>query len=521
MMNASVAETTWGTKLISDSLVDWFKSENVGTSLIKSELHAFLGEEIREWEPEIVIVVERRGTAILRALKEEFADFSSNVPWENVISSRVLDQLPPNYFSDKRILIFDDLKRRGSQVNKVLTALSKLDPSNNLRKNVRVAVFAMHEDASSDQAFPDFGVTHYWRYRGLTDSAYRNKRLEIIAMLQTCGSLMLDTEHIEVRMRLKGTFPQLLEALARKATVIPFHSLGYRQNITILYEDDDPAHVLPMSRLPPGTETDGIVRKCRIVERGNDEFAIIPICYPIVHDSDCLWPKGKFDAELLGRSASIRKSRSRFYGAALFSSLAVLEWTLKSVYAAGDRLADIWLPTGNLKQTSRAYNLRHLHVMYPTLDLEKLNLEIAKVASRAEHEGRQVHRRVVEITPPIEISDLELRKNAWALLQVIRRELDNIIQEERLMDPNWEPPYPFGLTPNQVFALGARFNWPKVETSALFDVLIDDGYLVTEVASNVNRSKQRRDFRVFLPGDEMVSELVRLYTSQRGLPDGF
>lgn len=521
-MNALIAETTWGSKLISEPLVSLSESNNTSASLIKAELHAFLTEEIRDWQPHLLIVVERRGTAILRALKENSTEFSSQVPWENVISSRVLNQFPPSYFADKRILIFDDLKRRGSQVNKVLKALKRFYSPKALRQNVRVAVFAMHEDAFSAHALPDFGVQHNWRYRGLTDSAYRNKRLEIIAMLQACGSLMLDTEHIEVRMRLKGTFAQLLEALARKARVIPFHSLGYRQNVTILYDDNDPAHVLPLSRLPLGTETGGIVRKCRIVERGNDEFAIIPICYPIVYVTASLWPTKPLDAQLLGASTSIRASFSRFYGTALLSSLAILEWALKSIHAAGDGLAEIWLPTTTIGHSrSRAYDLRHLHVMYPTLDLARLNTEIAKVAANAEHVGRQVQRRAVKTTKPLEISDPELRSNAWALLQVVRRELDNIAQEERLIDPNWKQPQPFGLTPNQIFALGARFGWPKVETSALFDVLIDDGHLVTEVGSDNDLSEDRHDFRVFLPGDEMVSELVRLYTNQRGLPDGF
>lgn len=513
-------DTTWGPRLFTHSRMSRSKSLRY-TSDIKTELFDFLSDEIREWQPAIVIVVERRGTAILRAIKEA-RECILGISWGHVISSRVIDQLPPAYFANKRILIFDDLKQHGSQVHTVLKALMDLAAKIDLQKDIRVAVFAMHEEASSASAYPTFGVRHSWRYRGLTTAAYRKMRLDIIEMLQACGSLMLDTEHVEIRMRLNGTFPQLLNALTRKATVIPFRSLGMRQNVTVLYADNDPAHALPVDRLPLGIRTTGIVKKCRVIERSSNEFAMIPICYPIVPTFTKGWPTAQADIDLLGASILTKSSRAKFYGTALFAALAILEWTLKSLYAAEDGLVTIYLPTSSTpSKGSRGYGLDHLHVMYPTLELTKLNSELGKIAARAEHEGRQLRRRPIPHQPPLEIPENDLRKNAWALLQVIRYELDCKEQEERLVDPNWERPHPFGLTANEIFTIGDRFGWPKVETSAMFDVLIDDGQLVTEVDTQYNCSGTQYSVRVFYPDGEMVSELIRLYTNQRGLPNGF
>ena len=98
---------------------------------------------------------------------------------------------------------------------------------------------------------------------------------------------------------------------------------------------------------------------------------------------------------------------------------------------------------------------------------------------------------------------------------------DERIHEERLLDPDWIVPVPFGLTAEEIFAIGVQqFGWSEVEISTLFDVLIDDGYLVTEVATLTDDAGDEWLARVFFPDGEAVSELVRRFSLQRGLPDG-
>jgi hypothetical protein len=156
--------------------------------------------------------------------------------------------------------------------------------------------------------------------------------------------------------------------------------------------------------------------------------------------------------------------------------------------------------------------------MYPTVDIAALSKQVSIVDKRALEGGAKLRGHPVETSPQMEVPSAELRRRAWQLLQVIRVELDQRIAEERLFDAHWRVPDPFGLNAREIFNLGDRFGWPRVVTSALFDILIDDGHLVTDVAFD---SRKQCWERVYEPDGEMVSELVRLYTTQRGLPNGF
>jgi hypothetical protein len=447
---------------------------------------------------------------------KESKTYCLNVPWTNVISSSVIEQVPGEFYPGMPILIFDDMKRRGSHISRVLKKLVKMDPTKGLLGGVRVAVFAMHEDASTGSEDSGSGVAHTWFYRGLSTPAYRNIRLSILSMLQNAGSLMLDTEHLEVRVRLKRPFPAFLEALGRRADVIPFHSLGGRRNVAVVFRDDDTAHVFPENLLPIDARTTDIVKKCRIIERGQDEYSIIPICYPSLPKELPEWPKAPI--EIFGNIVT-SSGEATFYSTALVAALHVLEWTLKALYAAGEGLVDVILPIPEHSESdSKACSLNHLRVMYPTVDLDALSKLVAMVNKKALQEGAKLRRHHVQPSRPIELPSAELRRRAWQLLQVVRAKLDQQIAEKRLFDAQWPVPHPFGLNAREIFDLADRFGWPRVVTSALFDILIDDGHLVTCVDFNLSEQCWER---VFEPDGEMVSELVRLYTTQRGLPSGF
>jgi hypothetical protein len=455
----------------------------------------------------------------MRALKESSKHLKWS--WQNVVSSRVLRQHSADYYRNNRILIFDDMMTGGSHVREVFEALLAIDPSGEVLRDVRVAVFAKHEDAVSPSTRIRPGVTEASFYRALTTPAYRNKRLAIVSMLQSAGSLMLDTEHIEVRIRVKGTFPEFLAALGRKAHVITFQSGGGRRNVTVLYDDADPAHELDRKTLPEHAITSGIVKKCRVVERAGDEFALIPMCYPSTPDGATDWRASAAYAELLGDPTK-QSGEARFYGTALLSALSVLQWALKGIYAAGQGVAAVYLPGMAAEDNpSEGFTLNHLRVMYPTLDLERLIDAIGVIDAEAAREGSSVRGRSLSPLSQTDSSSGNLRQNAWTLLQVIRHVLDNRIQEQKLYDPLWRRPHPFGLTADEVFALGDQFGWQRARTSALFDMLIDDCHLVTHVMKSADQDGICRWKRVFEPDGEMVSDLVRMYSVQRGLPHGF
>jgi hypothetical protein len=515
-MTLTPTETTWGTPLVAPSRP---RNIPVYTRSIGEELYSFVADEIQTWRPTLIIVVERRGTAVLRALKE--ASRHLMWPWLDVVSSRVLQQHSAGYYLNKRILIFDDMMMGGSHVKEVFEALSAIDPSGAIFQNVRVAVFARHEGAVSPPPYMRPGVTEASFYRALTTPAYRNKRLAIVSMLQSAGSLMLDTEHIEVRVRVNGTFPAFLAALGRKAHVITFQSGGGRRNVTVLYDDADPAHELDRKTLPEHAITSGIVKKCRVVERAGDEFAIIPMCYPSTPDDSTDWRDPTAYVDLLGDPTK-QSGEARFYGTALLSALSVLRWALKGLYAAGQKVATVYLPEMSAEDNpADGFTLNHLKVMYPTLNLERLIDAIGAIDAEAAREGSAVHDRHVLPLTQTDSSSGNLRQDAWTLLQMIRHVLDKRIQEEKLFDPHWKRPHPFGLTADEVFVSGNQFGWQRAKTSALFDMLIDDCHLVTHVMKSSDRDGICRWKRVFEPDGEMVSDLVRLYSIQRGLPDGF
>lgn len=520
-MNSSVLDTTWGPPVVEALPLSSGSPFRRISDSTKSELDYFLTEEIRDWHPDLLVVVERRGTAILRALLDS-PKCSLKWPWSQVISSRVLDQQLPEFYRGKRILIFDDMKRRGSHIHRVLQKLSEFESGASVLANTRVAVFAMHEDATNGSACDDFGVEHRWYLRGLTTEAYRNKRLQIIGMLQESGSLMLDTEHIEIRVRLKGSLPEFVDALRRRANVVAFRSLAGRHNLTVFYDDRDEAHALPEGQLPPGSQLTGIVKKCRVIERGGNEFAVLPISYPSIPDADPMWQMNAEDLALFGEGAQ-RTPFGAFYATALLAGLSVLEWVLKSVYAAGGDVASVFLPGVSRSEASfGAYSLEHLRVMYPTLSLERLQERLVLADARAAQQGAALRRRSASKGAFEQPDQPTMDSDAWHLLQLIRFSLDETICEERTYDPDWTVPTPFGLSAKDVFRLGERLGFKPWYTSSLFDLLIDNGHLVTHIAPRRRDTDRKLMWtRVFEPDGEMVSDLVRIYTSQHGLPRGF
>jgi hypothetical protein len=78
-----------------------------------------------------------------------------------------------------------------------------------------------------------------------------------------------------------------------------------------------------------------------------------------------------------------------------------------------------------------------------------------------------------------------------------------------------------GLRASEIFALGRQFGWEPARISTLFDILIDDAKIVTRVQRTMDENGWQRWTRTFKPDGEVVSDLLRRYTAQWGLPHGF
>jgi hypothetical protein len=165
------------------------------------------------------------------------------------------------------------------------------------------------------------------------------------------------------------------------------------------------------------------------------------------------------------------------------------------------------------------YRLDHLRVMYPTLDIDQLVDRVAEVDRTAQSEGSKLRGRKFEIAPYRTISDARLRMDAMKLLQVIAKSVDDRHAEDLLFDPSCDKRA--GLGTNDIFRLGERLGFEGPYVSALFDVLIDDGSLVTRVEEVAEDDGVKRVVRTFKPDGEAVSGLVRRFSIQWGLPRGF
>lgn len=519
MVSVEAEDIIWGISRKEDSLLDSsVLSEDIDVP-IEQELLTFLCEQIKKFSPDRIIVVERKGTAILRALKD-LDNHSLDWPWEKVISSAVIEQAPDHFFKDCRILIFDDMLRTGWHIwNELIGKLKKRKFWNSIKGKIFIASFAIH---SQYKEVANEGFPHAWFYRNLDSKGYNYLRNRIVSMLQKAGSLMLDTEHIEVRVQVKCDVRTFFETLARKAKMINFHSSGNRLNATIYYSDD-PLYSLPHDILPPDSKTERIVKKCRIIRRKGNEFAIIPLCYPSTPATlDSSWPPSEKQKEILC-SPDLETPEGRFYDVALLSAVEVLKWVLTDLFTLAPEKYRLELPSPSCAEEPMkgdSYTLSHLKVMYPSLNIEKLTKYIHMKADEARTKAVKLRSRKLSRENIEPLTDEQLKGWAIRLCELIRNALDEKIAIDFLEGMS-DKPHPYGMTAEEIFRLGKSMGLPDQVTSILFDILIDNAYLVTHVQILQDDKGVTRAVRTFEPDGEVVSDRIRKYSLMWGLSNEF
>lgn len=515
MTPVDVENTIWGLPKINSAVSRQVPSSDDMEVPIEKELLTFLSDLIKKFKPELIIVVERKGTAILRALKE-LGDKPLDWPWDKVISSHVLGRASDDFFIGKRILIFDDMVRTGFHLESVIEELKQRPFWDSIEDKVFTATFAIHESLQNDGSirYPDA-----WFYRNLNSNGYNQLRNEIVNMLQRVGSLMLDTEHIEVRIQVKCDVRTFFETLSRKAQVISFHSSNDRLNATVYYPND-PLYLLPQTLLPQDSNENDIVKKCRVIRRSGTEFAFIPLCYPSIAVENSLWPSNVKFQDILGPLRS-ESQAGRFYDVALLAAVEVLKWILTDLFTLSPECYQLILPAFPSKTKASGgrdeYTLSHLRVMYPSLNIEKLTEYIHIKAEEAREKATKLRSRKLSYGCLEPFPDEQLRDWAINLCQLVRQELDEREASTFLIGTN-KRCHPCGLTAKEIFAIGKKINIPEHAISVLFDLLIDNAYLVTHVEIQKDGDHKERIVRTFEPDGEVVSERIRKYTLMWGLP---
>nr|AUN37029.1 hypothetical protein [uncultured bacterium] len=494
-----------------------YRKRRPANAPIEHRILTFLSREIAAFAPDMIIVHERKGTAILRALIES-ENARLDWAWDKVISSASLDHSQVLRLAGKRILVFDDMLRTGKHVTEIIQELNLVHGDSEQTSLVHICVFAAHEDSP-------FGVgkiNKNWSfsafYSGLTTAAYTEIRGQIVDLLQRSGSLMLDTEHIEVRFRLKGSISRLVDCLRRRAEVIVFSAEANRTNLTIYYDNTD-AHRIDESIFPPGTDCQGIVKKCRIVQRQTDEFAIIPLCLPTLQESvqGSLWPTSDADRSLFSNYNVTQSPQTAFYSSALLASFYPLRWILRDMYAGESDLFELSLPKQSHLPGQQGYGLEHLQVMYPYVDVAMLTERIISVEQQARSEGKGLRGVRRNPRPHTETpTDDTLRRHAVTMLQLLSIKLDEYrLHREFALG---KEAYPSGLTLPQIFRMvKERLAVSDHEVSALFDILIDGAKLVTRVERVSAIDGKLRIERTFKPDGEIIEQAVREFTTQFGV----
>lgn len=498
-------------------------AESTQASVLHRQLQYFVQNQISTFSPDITIAVERKGTAIMRALKEKKPNILEWPAWSQIVSSHALENLPRDYFDSKKILIFDDMMHTGFHVKEILSVLTEKFGVRIDDNTVRVAVFAEHEKCPKIFLADGTAVSTSRFCHSLSTKDYRIVRDNIVAFLQQQGSLLLDTEHIEIRLRHEGSINGLLTALGRTGRTVVFHSGGNRRNITVFYDDDD-RHDLPRGLLPTDSETTGIVKKCRFVERAPHTYAIIPICYPAIPFcenplTDQHWPSDPAAASILGEFDH-ESPKGRFYATGLLAALEVLGWVIRDLSAGLISENSLQLPLVEANHPeSDNYDLEHLLSMYPGLNIEALTKKVFDI-QRAEWKNG-AERRSINFRPnlPLMVSDDELQHDALHLLQLIRYRIDSRLAEMSRDGHDHESHHPFGLLTSEIFKMARELGIKEdVRISSLFDILIDGAALVTHSEMRIDSKGQNKMYRTFEPDGEVISDQIRKYTMQWGLP---
>ncbi len=492
---------------MSDAVADVF-FPSVSSTLL--QLRDFLGDQVERFQPDLVLVVERKGTAVYRAVLER--DPSALPGWERVISTSALSALPDSELRGRRLLIFDDMLRQGNEIRKVLDQLMTREVTDSSLSNVHVAAFATHEDAGTGRQFGQSTFPHAVFHRNLSHDAYRSIRSQVVSALQEAGSLMLDTEHIELRVEQRAPLSDIARALSRSGTVVAFQSAGSRTNITVYYDDQTAADPKPY---PPGTRLRAVVRKCRLVERSPGEFALIPIYLPDVPKEWGSWSPLGEDVPIFGPSLlSDSDVEDRFQAVALRASLEPLALAVRDLFAAGPGVVGFDLPQKPAAGASTAgYDLSHLHVVYPALDLGAVHARVTKRFSQAKANGSRLARKKWPGGVFVAPEHGDLRETATALLQRIAALCDTRAAERQNGGVRLDTA---GLRLGEVMAAGETAGIAPHYVSACLDFLIDEAMLITDVEL-LEQDGAGHSVRTYRPDGEVASEQVRDFTRRHGL----
>lgn len=448
---------------------------------IGQQLYDFIDNLLRKEEVGLVVCSERKATAIMRALMED-ADKPLDWTWDRVLSSHAIDQFDWASFAGNKILMFDELVHHGKTLRNNKTDLdSAIKKAYRNDIAIKTAGFAVWEQCTCR---PDYAY-----FPSVDAETYEKIREGIVVMLQGRGSLLLDTEHIELSVRLQCGMRDFYDTLARDSehrNTYSFISGGQRMNLTIA--DPEIVDEEAMRRcLLPGSNMDDVVHKVRVVEKTHEKFSIWPILYPNTRcEFDDKWASNLPD--FLDKSyLKEAPYHVLFYHVSLLAGIELLKGIVSVLTdLTRDKRAVLEMPKENLE---------HLRSFFPRISIERLWEYVSHIVGEAQRIKPERGRQSVKFLP---IEEEKLLKLCWYVMKRLVSEYDDNpegVSWTQLMEIAAEENRNIGLAPEGLTVVADR--------------LIDSSLLITGVRELKGRSGDCYVIRTFSAEGEVVSDRIR------------
>ena len=465
---------------------------------ILEDIALWLADGLASGHIGVIVTVERKATAVLRALIEMCGQRGLDWPWSKVVSSDAIPCLAPGFWRGKRILVFNELMHTGASTDGVMTEL--LDGGAKA-KDICTGAYGVHvdmEDGDAAKKLPD-----YYRYRCLDESSYSALLDSIVEMLHSSGGLMLDTEHLELPVALHCSTNDFFRAFNLCGESIRFNAYDaqWADCLTVtepvLLDLDGIRGKLP-SGVELTTASSETICKLRVVPRGYGRFAIVPIWYPTVPlDSLLSWSERdsvpEFVCGALGSYKGPDEGRTRlaFSLTTIVAGMELLKSVAAALYELGKDAVDIGFPPRNEVPP----HIGHLSAVYPTVSTSSLAAGLSDLRNsyNIKSRNRLKDLRWGDDETVAQVSSPTIRPEDCAR---IRRLLGVCLLKHRDAWLRWERELARveGMAPSvareehriftwkEMMALAGRCGISEEHRPTAMDLLIDDATLVTTYA---------------------------------------
>jgi len=500
----------------------------------------WLSNLLKDGDFDLLVTVERKATAFLRALLDLCPEYECGWEWGKVLSSDAIPFLPRGYLDGRKILVFNEMVHRGGSTRLAVEAIQNNLLS--LAPEIATAALVVHEDfpkecgsdhpSSQNPSPPDYALEWY-----VKEPSYLEHRSRIITILKRKGALLLDTEHVESIFSTELAPTELIDALRTFGEPVVFQNgSGDFPGVTVR-TPATPILDEILKKLPLGAKVDERVpQKVRLVRRGPSEFALMPIWYPPIPARPVgekpSWPN---PPSYLGRSLQEcpegMKPELEFHLASLVTGIELLRcvWAGLRPYVLAKRKPI--KPRSFMENTGVGSPLGHLRALFPLLDFEGLSVELC--SAELGWKDSTLSKKVLSATSWKKPSPKRASPRLYSVPNpdgpaACRALLTEIVLRRRryLVGEDWNDVEtdrePLVFPWSHFWSVGADLDIPEQVRSVAMDMAIDDAVLKTSHMLLAERDSEAFIVRSYEPDSEYARDgLERLASGAEPLPGDY